>query len=92
MFTVNPAVLSELAALLASCLMTLAAVWTASRLAPIVLGEEFKPGSFREYFLKDDGDMSQSGYVMIMLSAAVLLTMLIALTLAARTLGWHYAS
>jgi hypothetical protein len=92
MFAVDTLALSQLAILLASCLMTLASVWTAGRLAPIVLGKEFKPESFREYFFKDDGDMSQSGYVMIMLSASVLLTMLIALTLVAKTFGWHFAA
>jgi len=92
MFAVDTVVLSQLFILMVSCLMTLAAVWTAGRLAPIVLGKEFKPASVREYFFKDDGDMSQSGYVMIMLSAAVLLSMLIVLALAARTFGWSFAA
>jgi hypothetical protein len=90
MTAVDTLAFSQLVILLASCLMTAASVWTAGRLAPIVLGKEFKPESFREYFFKDDGDMSQSGYVMIMLSAAVLLTMLIALTLAAKVFGLHF--
>lgn len=84
--------LVQIAALLASCLMTAASVWMAGRLAPIVLGKGFKPESFRDYFLRDDGGVSQSGYVMIMLSAAVLLTLLIALTLVARVLGWQFAA
>ena len=77
MNAVDTLALTQITVLLASCLMTAASVWTAGRLARIVLGKAFKPASFREYFFKDDGDMSQSGYVMIMLSAAVLLTMLI---------------
>ena len=92
MFAVEPVVLSQLSILLGSCLMTLAAVWAAGCLAPIVLGKEFKPASVREYFFKDNGDMSQSGYVMIMLSSAVLLSMLIVLTLAARAFGWSFAA
>jgi hypothetical protein len=91
MSAVETLALVQLSSLLASCLLTLAAVWTAGRLAPIVLGKGFKPASVREYFFKDDGDMSQSGYVMIMLSAAVLLTMLIALALMARAFGWQFA-
>lgn len=83
--------LGRLSILLASCLMTAASVWAAGRLAPIVLGKSFRPQSLRDYFLKDDGDVSQSGYVMIMLSAAVLLSMMLVVTLAARAMGWHAA-
>jgi hypothetical protein len=83
--------LRQAAILLASCLMVGSSVWAAGRLAPIVLGKKFQPENFRQYFFKDDGDVSQGGYVMLMLSAAVLLTMLLAVTVTAKLMGWHYA-